>query len=326
MSYGAVRVIWTLKTVKEIVGYSQGPANAPYKAQGFLCEEEKGRLGVDSRVLKQAPRRGPTPGSTGVTLPIEAYAEVCNHALSGILLQNGHPIVVESQKKSATEGNYTVFEEEALAIAPSPRDGRQCSHRSTFVREMNNDVASHFGTQPNLTSNQARRGRVVLKLDFGSERRKSNHGVPHVSARTQGCQANGPMRDVSKESMKENYVAYDGMSLTKVGKLVQKNEGHSLEATQPGVIAMKKSSTDRSPTESVGDKQHVLSCLVNFPCMKKESQTWNIAKKWKRRSDIVRANMERVSKRPKRWADGKHCLLDFHVEGRDIVTPRPEQM
>ena len=62
------------------------PAKAPYKAQGFLRKEEKGRLGVDSRVLKQAPRRGPTLGSASVTLPVKAYAEACNHALSGVLL------------------------------------------------------------------------------------------------------------------------------------------------------------------------------------------------------------------------------------------------
>ena len=73
--------------------------------------------------------------------------------------------------------------------------------------------------------------------------------------------------------MKENSVVHDGMSLTKAGKLVQKNGGHSLEATQPGVTAVKKPSTDRSPTEGVGDGQHVLSCLVDFPCMKKEPQT-----------------------------------------------------
>ena len=97
-------------------------------------------------MLKQAPRRGPTLGSASVTQPTEAYAEACNHALSGGLLQNRHPIAFKSQKKSAKEGNYTVFEEEALAIAPSLRDGRQCSQRSTFVREMNNDVASQFGT------------------------------------------------------------------------------------------------------------------------------------------------------------------------------------
>ena len=111
------------------------PAKAPYKAQDFLREEEKGRLGIDSCVLKQAPRRGPTLGSVSVTQPVEAYTEVCNHALSGVLLQNGHPIAFESQKKSATEGNYTVFEEETLAIVPSLRDGRQYSHRSTFIRE-----------------------------------------------------------------------------------------------------------------------------------------------------------------------------------------------
>ena len=78
-----------------------------------------------------------------------------------------------------------MFEEETLAIATSLKDGRQCSHRSTFVREMNNDVASQFGTRSNMSSNQVRRRRVVLKLDFGSERKRSNHVTPHVSARTQ---------------------------------------------------------------------------------------------------------------------------------------------
>ena len=66
---------------------------------------------------------------------------------------------------------------------------------------MNNNFGSHFGTWSNLTSNQARRRKDVLRLDFGSERKKSNHGVPHVSTRTQACQADGPMRDASEESM-----------------------------------------------------------------------------------------------------------------------------
>ena len=115
--------------------------------------------------------------------------------------------------------------------------------------------------------------------------------------------------------MKENLVAHDGRSLTKAGKSVQKNRGRPLEATQPGVTAVKKSSTDRSPTKSVGDGQHVLSRLVDFPCMKKDPQTHSIAEKWKRRSDTIRANLERFSKWSKRWADGKHRPLDLHVEG-----------
>ena len=100
----------------------------------------------------------------------------------GVLLQNRHLIASESQKKSATEGNHTVFEEEMLAITHGLRDGRQGSHKST----------------------------------------------------------------------------------------------------------------DGSPTMSVGDGQYVLSPPVDFPCMRKEPQTRNIAKKWKRGSDTVRANLEKV--------------------------------
>ena len=134
------------------------------------------------------------------------------------------------------------------------------------------------------------------------------------------------MQDASTESTKENSVAHDGWSSTKAGQLAQRNGGRSLEATQPGVRAMKKSSTEGSPTMSVGDEQYVLSRPVDFSCMKKEPQTRNLAKKWKRRSDTIRANLEKVSKRLRRWADGKHRPLDLDVEGQDIVTPRPELM
>ena len=96
--------------------------------------------------------------------------------------------------------------------------------------------------------------------------------------------------------MKENFVAHDGMSLMKAGKLAQKNGSHSLEATQLGVIAMKKSSTDGSPTMSVGDGQYVLSRPVDFFCMKKEPQTRNLAKKWKRDQTLFEP-IERKSRR-----------------------------
>ena len=143
----------------------------------------------------------------------------------------------------------------------------------------------------------------MLKLDFESERRNSNHGVPHVSTCTQVCQADGPIRDASKESMKENSVTHDGVSLVKAGKLVQDNWGHSWEATQPGVTAVKKSSTDGNPTESVGDGQHVLPHLVDFPCMKKEPQTRNIAKEWKQRSNYSSQSRESLEavKKMGRW-------------------------
>ena len=59
------------------------PTKALYQAQDCLWKEEKGRLSVDSRVLKQAPRRGTILGSVSVTQPTKAYVEVRSHALSG---------------------------------------------------------------------------------------------------------------------------------------------------------------------------------------------------------------------------------------------------
>ena len=73
----------------------------------------------------------------------------------------------------------------------------------------------------------------MLELDFGSEPRKgasnltgdvlsqrNNHVIVYMLARTQACQADRPMRDVSKESMWKNFVAQNGMSLANVGKIV----------------------------------------------------------------------------------------------------------
>ena len=102
--------LWKQSKRLSSAGFAR-PAGAPCKAQDFLREEENGRLCVKNRVLKQAPRRGPTLGSMSVTQPVEPDAEAHSHALSGVLLQKGHPITFESQKKSATEGNHTVFEE-----------------------------------------------------------------------------------------------------------------------------------------------------------------------------------------------------------------------
>ena len=130
------------------------PAKAPYEAQAFLREEENGRLYVDNRVLKQASRRGPTFGSVGVTQPIIAHTSVFDYVLDNVLVHNGQPVASKGWRLSTTEMSYTVFEEETLVMVHSLRDARQYSHRSTFVRETNNNVVSHFSTQPNLTLSQ----------------------------------------------------------------------------------------------------------------------------------------------------------------------------
>ena len=115
------------------VGFTR-PVRALYQAQDFLREKEKGRLCIDSRVLKKSPRRGPTLESTDVTQPVEAYAEACNHTLGGVLVQNGHPIRSESLKQSGAENSYTVFKKGTLVIVCSQKDMKLYSHGSTHVR------------------------------------------------------------------------------------------------------------------------------------------------------------------------------------------------
>ena len=293
---------------------------------------------VDNRVPKQASTRGPTFGSVSVTQPIEAHIGVFDYALGYVLVQNGQPVTSMVQRPSTTERSYTVSEEGTFAMVHSLKDGRQYSHRSTFVRETNNNVTNHFSTQPNLTSSQARGQRDMLELDFGSEHRKGasnraadalsqrkNHVIPYMLAHTQACQVDGLMRDSSKESMQKNSVAQNGMSLAKASKIVQKNGVQLLKVTQSCVTTVMNSSTDRSPTESIGGGQLVLSRLVDPPYVRKNPQTRTITKKWKWKSDIVRTFLEEVTKRSKRWVDKKCRPLDFCVGDQVLLKLRPEQ-
>ena len=63
---------------------STRPARDPYQAQDFLRKEENGQLCVNNRVLKQAPRRGPTFESVSGTQPVEAYAKAYGPMSGGI--------------------------------------------------------------------------------------------------------------------------------------------------------------------------------------------------------------------------------------------------
>ena len=77
-----------------------------------------------------------------------------------------------------------MFDEETVAMVHGLRNGRQYSQRS-YMKEMNNNITSHLGTQPNLTSSQAREQRDLLELDFGSKHRKgaSNQATDALSQR-----------------------------------------------------------------------------------------------------------------------------------------------
>lgn len=70
----------------------------------------------------------------------------------GVLLQDGHPVVLESHKLSEAERRYRAQEKELLAVIHCLRTWK---HGSKFLVKRDNSAVSHFLTQPKLTPKQA---------------------------------------------------------------------------------------------------------------------------------------------------------------------------
>jgi len=50
------------------------------------------------------------------TDPVDVHCNASNKAVTSIMIQNGHPVIFESQKLSATKLNYLIHDKELLAI------------------------------------------------------------------------------------------------------------------------------------------------------------------------------------------------------------------
>ena len=268
---------------------STRPTRDPYQAQDFLRKEENGQLCVNNRVLKQAPRRGPTFESVSGTQPVEAYAKAYGPVSGGILMQNGHPVTAESQKQSAAEGSYTMFGKGMLTTIRSLKDGRQHSQGSTHGRETNNIATNRFDTRPKWALSQEKW-----------------------------------QRDVSRESLQKNSVIEVDVSLAETSQVEEKNGVQLWKLTQSYVNAAMSSSMDGNQFVGVCGGHSVQSRLVGPSYVGKNPQACNSTKRWKLESDIVRTDREEASKWPEKWADKKHRLRDSRGGDQVIVKRRSE--
>ncbi|KAA0063136.1 reverse transcriptase [Cucumis melo var. makuwa] len=73
------------------------------------------------------------------------------------------------------------------------------------------------------------------------------------------------------------------------------------------------SSTGRRPFEIVSGRQHVLSHLIDHPCVGKNPQAHNFTKEWKQTNDIASTYLEKVSMQMKKRANKKQRSLEFRV-------------
>ncbi|KAA0061884.1 reverse transcriptase [Cucumis melo var. makuwa] len=100
--------------------------------------------------------------------------------------------------------------------------------------KMDNSATYHFFTQPKLTSKQARWQEFLSGFDFKFEHkkglsnqvadalsRKHEHAVMCMLAHLQTNEINGSVRDVLREFLQKDHVAYNVMNLAKASKTRQ---------------------------------------------------------------------------------------------------------
>ncbi|XP_075079357.1 uncharacterized protein LOC107827306 [Nicotiana tabacum] len=100
--------------------------------------------------LKAAMSSSPVLALPDLAKPFEVQTDASDYALSGVLLQEGHPVAYESRKLKDAERRYAAHEKELLAVVHCLRLWRHYLLGTPFVVKTNNTAVSHFMTQPKL--------------------------------------------------------------------------------------------------------------------------------------------------------------------------------
>ena len=69
----------------------------------------------------------------------------------------------------------------------------------------------------------------------------------------------------------------------------------------------------------------MLSHTVDEPYGGKSPRAYNFARDYKRNLDIVKAYLDKATRRMKKWADEKRRLLEFKVGDQVLMKLLPEQ-
>ncbi|KAH9697420.1 Endonuclease [Citrus sinensis] len=119
--------------------------------------------------LKKAISEEPVLALPDHTKPFEVQTDASDFTISGVLMQEGHPIAFESRKLNDTERRYTVQEKEMTAIIHCLRVWRHYLLGSHFAIMTDNVATSYFQTQKKLSPKQARWQDFLAEFDYRLE-------------------------------------------------------------------------------------------------------------------------------------------------------------
>ncbi|CAL8092009.1 unnamed protein product [Prunus armeniaca] len=101
--------------------------------------------------------------------PLEVHTDASDFAIGGVLMQDGHLFVFESQKLNVTKRRYIIQEKEMTAVVHCLGTWRHCLLGSQFVVKTDNVVTSYFQSQQKLSPKQARWQDFLAEFDYKLE-------------------------------------------------------------------------------------------------------------------------------------------------------------
>ncbi|KAE8656709.1 hypothetical protein F3Y22_tig00116997pilonHSYRG00207 [Hibiscus syriacus] len=103
------------------------------------------------------------------TKSFEVFTDAFDVAISGVLMQEGHPVAYEIWKLNEIERRYTVHEKEMTTIVHCLRTWRYYLLGSKFIVFTDNIANSYFLTHKKLSPKQARWQEFLAEFDFSFE-------------------------------------------------------------------------------------------------------------------------------------------------------------
>ena len=99
-------------------------------------------------------------------LPFEVHTDASDKAPGGVLVQEGHPVALESQKLDAVKQSYNTHEKEMTAVIHCLETWKHYLMGTRFTVVIDNIANTFFKAQKKLTAKQARWQEFLANFDF----------------------------------------------------------------------------------------------------------------------------------------------------------------
>ena len=127
--------------------------------------------------LKQAISTEPVLRLPDLDLPFEVQIDALYKALSGVFVQDGHPVAFESQKLNAAEHRYSTHEKEMTVVVHCLQQWQHYLLSEIITVVTDNVANTIFKTQKKLSARQACWIEFLAEFNFEWLHRPGRHNI-----------------------------------------------------------------------------------------------------------------------------------------------------